>query len=207
MLKTELLYNIKSKMYYFKLPVFTKLSRIQNVIMLSLQTFILIISILISLYSGCSYESNKFVNGCNVFNILPGNTMVTNRTYSSWQFLNSIKYSSEILNEIYTIKYYNIINTTLNDYVLFKGSIVLFNEQKNNYDAVFKDSLTQFIYYDDFNYNFHENVDMNKEIYKIEINNGLLEIKFLNNCSNNSVLFENNQRCYFKNDTYNNINF
>lgn len=194
-------------MYYFKLPVFTKLSRIQNVIMLSLQTFILIISILISLYSGCSYESNKFVNGCNVFNILPGNTMVTNRTYSSWQFLNSIKYSSEILNEIYTIKYYNIINTTLNDYVLFKGSIVLFNEQKNNYDAVFKDSLTQFIYYDDFNYNFHENVDMNKEIYKIEINNGLLEIKFLNNCSNNSVLFENNQRCYFKNDTYNNINF
>jgi hypothetical protein len=37
---------------------------------------------------------------------------------------------------------------------------------------------------------------MNKGIYKIGINN----------CSNNSVLFEDNEKCVFKNDTYNNIN-
>lgn len=51
----------------------------------------------LSLYRGCSYESNKFVDGCNVFNILSGNQMVTNRSYSSWQFLNPIKYSSKTL--------------------------------------------------------------------------------------------------------------
>lgn len=74
-----------------------------------------------------------------------------------------------------------------------------------NYDAVFKDSLI-FTFYNDFDYNFHENVNMNNEIYKLEINSGILELKFLNNCSNNSILFENNQRCFFKNNTYNNIN-
>lgn len=47
---------------------------------------------------------------------------------------------------------------------------------------------------------------MNNEIYKIEINNGLLEIKFLNNCTNNSVLFENGEYCFFKNNTYDDIN-
>lgn len=37
---------------------------------------------------------------------------------------------------------------------------------------------------------------MNKEIYKLEINN----------CSSNSVLLGNNQRCIFNNNTYDNIN-
>lgn len=48
-------------MYYFKVPVFTKLSRIQNILFLFLQITILIISIMISLYSGCNYQSINFV--------------------------------------------------------------------------------------------------------------------------------------------------
>ena len=53
------------KMYYFKVPVFTKLSRIQNIIFLFLQLILLLTSILISLYRGCIYESTKFMDGCS----------------------------------------------------------------------------------------------------------------------------------------------
>lgn len=92
-------------MYYYKVPVFTKLSNFQNIIFLILQLIILIISICISLYRGCSYESTNFIDGCNEFSIISGNTVITNRTYSSWQFINPIKYSSELLSELYTINY------------------------------------------------------------------------------------------------------
>lgn len=193
-------------MYYFKVPIFTKLSRVQNIIILLFQLILLIISILVSLYRGCLYESTSFINGCTYFNVLPGITMITNRTYSSWQFMKPIKYSSELLNNLYTIKYYNILNTTLDNYLLFKGNIVLFDQNNTSYDAVFKDSLNQLSYYNDFNYYFNKNVDMNKETYKLEINDGLLELKFLNNCSNNSVLIEKDNTCFFKNNTYDNIN-
>lgn len=151
------------------------------------------------------------INNCKSFIVSPGDILLTNRTYSSWQFINSLKYSSEKITDLYNIKYYNIINTTLNNYVLFRGDIVLFdknkiNNNKTNYDAVFKGALNRNLYYDDFNYNFHENINMNNEIYKININDGILEIKFLNNCSNNKVLFEENNICYIKNNIYYKIN-
>lgn len=84
-------------MYYYKVPVFTKLSRVQNIIFLTFQLIILTISVTVSLFSGCSYETTDFVNGCNKFDIIPGNTMITNMSYSSWQFLTPTKYSSEML--------------------------------------------------------------------------------------------------------------
>lgn len=74
-------------MYYFKVPVFTKLSRIQNIVFLTLQFIILIISITISLYRGCNYQSTDFIEGCKKFDILPGNTLITDKTSSIWQFL------------------------------------------------------------------------------------------------------------------------
>lgn len=192
--------------YYFKVPVFTKLSRIQNIIILIFQTIIIIISILISLYRGCSYESIEFIDGCDKFNILPGNIMITNTSYSLWQYLKPKKYSSELITDIYDIKYYNIMNTKLNDYILLKGDIVIFDKNNKDYYANFKEYINQ-IYYHNFISDFKENVDMNKEIYNIDIKNGLLELMFLNNCSNNSVLLENNKSCIFKNNTYNNINY
>lgn len=151
------------------------------------------------------------INNCKSFIVNPGDILLTNRTYSSWQFINSLKYSSEKITDLYNVKYYNIINMTLDNYILFRGDIVLFNKDKinnnkPNYDAVFKGSLNRNLYNDDFNYNFHENVNMNNEIYKININDGILEIKFLNNCSNNKVLFEENNICYIKNNTYYKIN-
>lgn len=116
-------------MYYFKVPVFTKLNRTQNIIILTLQFFILIISILISLYRGCSYETSDFDNDCIEFNIFPGMNMVTNRTYTSWQFLKPQKYSSELISELYDIKYYNMINTTFEGYFLLRGNIMMFDKK------------------------------------------------------------------------------
>lgn len=193
-------------MYYFKVPVFTKLSRIQNIIVLSLQIFILIISILISLYRGCNYESSDFIDGCSEFNILPGDTMITNRSYTSWLFLKPKKYSSELIPEIYDIKYYNKKNTTFNNYLLFIGNIMIFEKNTKNYNAIFK-GFSDKMYYEEFIADFNKYVDMNKEIYKIDIKDGFLELLFLNNCSNNSVLFEKDEECYFKNYTIENINY
>lgn len=192
-------------MYYFKVPVFTKLSRIQNLIVLTFQLFILIISILISLYRGCLYEDTNFVDGCSEFNLLPGDTIITNRSYSVWQYLNSKKYSSELIPEIYDIKYYNRINTTFNGYLLFTGNIMMFDKKTQNYDAVFKEFLEQ-THYSEFIYYFNKYVNMNKEIYKINIKEGILELLFLKNCTNVSVLFEKDGICDFKNNTYNSIN-
>lgn len=192
-------------MYYFKVPVFTKLSRIHNIILLTLQLIILTISITISLYRGCSYQSTEFVNGCKPFDILPGNTMITNRSYTVWQYLKPKKYSSELIKELYDIKYYNKVNTTFNGYLLFTGNIMIFDINTQNYVAIFKDFSDQ-LYYSEFISYFNQNVDMNKEIYKVAIKNGILELLFLKNCSNVSVLFEKDEKCYFKNDTNNAIN-
>lgn len=129
-------------MFYFKVPVFTRLSRIQNIIILFLQLIILIISCLISLYRGCNYESIKFIDGCSKHNIFPGDNMVTNETFSNWQFFTSIKYSSEVITDIYNIKYDKILSTTLNGYILLKGNIVLNTETENeDYDAIFKTTI------------------------------------------------------------------
>lgn len=193
-------------MYYFKVPVFTKLSRIQNIIVLTFQLFILIISILISLYRGCSYEDTDFVDGCSEFNILPGDTMITNRSYTIWQYIKPKKYSSELIPEIYDVKYYNRINSTFNNYLLFTGNIMMIDKKNQNYDAIFKEFSDQ-LYYSEFTGDFNKYVNMNKEIYKIAIKDGILELLFLKNCSNNSVTFEKDERCYLKDDIIDNINY
>lgn len=192
-------------MYYFKVPVFTKLSRIQNIVFLSLQLVIFITSVLISLYRGCYYESITFIDGCNEFNIIPGNTMVTNRTHSSWEFTNLKKYSSELITDIYKIEYYNILNTNTNGHEYFKGNIILFENENVNYDAVFRNILKHTAYYEFYIY-FNKTIDMNKEIYNITINDGYLELNFLNSCKNNTVLLESDGSCIIKNGTYNKIN-
>lgn len=192
-------------MYYFKVPVFTKLSRIQNIIFLSFQFIILIISITISLYRGCSYNSTDFLNGCKSFDILPGNTLITNKTSSIWQFITNNKYSSELLPNISNLQYFNIHNTTHNGYVLMKGNIVILDHELNNYISLFKEFLLP-IYYNNFHNKFIEEVDMNNEIYDVEINNGFLELSFLNNCTNNLNLFEDENGCSFNNQALGIIN-
>lgn len=44
------------------------------------------------------------------------------------------------------------------------------------------------------------------ETYNVVVKNGFLEIIFLNNCSNNTVLFEENQICKIKNNILDDIN-
>lgn len=192
-------------MYYFKVPVFTKLSRIQNIIILSLQLIILLISIFISLYRGCSYEYSEFVEGCSKFKILPGNTMITNPSYSVWQYLKQKIYTSEMITDIYDVKYYNIMNTTLNDYVLLKGNIILFDKKDQEYHANFKEYLNR-IYHYQFIYDFKDKIDMNKEVYNLDLKDGLLELMFLKNCSNNTVLLESYKSCNLKDSIINEIN-
>lgn len=62
-------------------------------------------------------------------------------------------YSSELITNIASMKYFNIYNTTYNDYVLMKGNIVIFDDNTNEYVALFKEFLLP-IYYNDFNYYF-----------------------------------------------------
>lgn len=192
-------------MYYFKVPVFTKLNRIQNIIIIILQIIILVISISVSLYRGCSYEYSEFVEGCSKFKILPGNTMITNSSYSVWQYLKPKIYTSEMITDIYDIKYYNIMNTTLNDYVLLKGNIILFDKKNQEYHANFKEYLNR-IYHYQFIYDFKDKIDMNKEVYKLDLKDGLLELMFLKNCSNNTVLLESYKSCNLKDNIINEIN-
>lgn len=193
-------------MYYFKVPVFTKLSKFQNIIFLSLQFIILIISVSISLYRGCSYKSKIFIKGCKSFDVLPGNTLVTEKTSSLWQFITSIKYSSEKLPNISTMEYFNIHNSTYNGHVLMKGNIVILDHKKKEYISLFKDFLLP-IYYNNFHNKFMEKVNMNNEIYDVAINNGFLEFSFLNNCSKNLNLIDDGiGGCSFNNKTLENIN-
>lgn len=192
-------------MYYFKVPIFTKLSRIQNIVFISLQATILILSITISMYRGCSYESIIFLDGCSSFEIIPGNTVITNRTNSNWQFKDLKQYSSEIITDIYEIKYYNTLVKYSNGYILFSGNIVLFEKDNTRYNAVFKDFLNKFSYIDFYNL-FNKYVDMNNENYNISITNSFLELSFHNNCTTNSILMKTDKGCFFNNYTYNNIN-
>lgn len=191
-------------MIYFKVPVFTKLSRLQNILILTFQSIILIISITVSLYRSCSYESIEFFNGCKSFNIFPGYNMVS-ESKSVWQFLIYINYSSELLTKISTINYNNIYNTTVNEYTVMKGNIVMLDNKTNDYVSLLKEILP-YSGQSNFYYEFLNNIEMNNEPYNIKTNDGILELMFINNCSNNSVLFEDNQSCFFKNKTYDNIN-
>lgn len=47
---------------------------------------------------------------------------------------------------------------------------------------------------------------MKNETYNVIVKNGYLEIMFLNDCSNNTVLFEEDKICNIKNSILNNIN-
>lgn len=192
-------------MFYFRLPIFTKLSRIQNIVFITFQISILTLSITISLYRGCSYQSINFVDGCDTFNIISGNTIITNRTNSNWEFKDLKKYSSEVITEIYDLKYYDVYNTYSEGYNLFSGNIVLFEKDNVEYNAVFKDFLKKSSHIDFYKL-FKKYVDMNNESYNILINNGFFEISFFNNCTKNSVLLETDKGCFFNNITYNNIN-
>lgn len=137
--------------------------------------------------------------------ITPGDIMVTNRTYSNWQFIKPFKYSSQSLIDLYNVKYYNIYNTKINSYNSFVGNIVLFDKNDIDYYAFFKDSPSiAFIH--DFIYYFNKYVNMKNETYNVALKNGYLEIMFLNNCSNNTVLFEKEKICHIKNYVLNNIN-
>lgn len=191
-------------MYYFKVPVFTKLSKKQNIIFSILQISILITSISVSIYRGCSYESIYFENGCKTFKILPGNTLITDKTSGIWQFVTQRSYSSELLPKISTMEYFNIYNTTYNGHVLMKGNIVIYDYKINNYVSLFKEFLLP-LYYNEFSNYFMEKVDMNNEIYDVAIKDGFLEFSFLNNCSNNLNLIEH-KGCRFTNNTLENIN-
>jgi hypothetical protein len=64
-----------------------------------------------------------------------------------------IKYSSEKIQKISTMQYFNTYNSTYNGYVLMKGNIVIFDHIINNYIALFKEFLLP-VYYTDFNYYF-----------------------------------------------------
>lgn len=192
-------------MYYFKVPVFTKLNRTQNLVILIFQFFILITSVLISLYRGCSYETSIFEDDCLEFTIFPGTTMITNRTYTSWQFLKHQKYSSELTSKLYDIKYYNIINTTLNGYLLIKGNMMMFDKNNDNYISIFKEYLDD-IHYSDFIYYFKETVNMRNEIYKLALKGNKMEFLFWNNCTNNNLLYESKEGCIFKDNIYEEIN-
>lgn len=124
------------------------------------------------------------INNYKSFIVNPGDIVLTDRTYSSWQFINSFKYSSEKITDLYNIKYYNIINITLNDYILLRGDIVLFNKNKLinnniNYDGVFKGSFNRQGLNLDFKKKFKNNLHMNGEKYEITIKDEYLQIIYL----------------------------
>lgn len=194
-------------MYYFKVPVFTKLSRIQNIIVLFLQLIILISSILLSLYSGCNYESLEYKKGCNKYKIFPGTNVITSEHSSIWQFVSTKEYSSEILTDFSKISYSYIYNITNNDnYTIMKGNIILSNKKNTTIvDAYFRNFLVG-INYNGFYYYFKKYVNMNNESYDVEINDGILNLMFYKNCSKSLYLIEQNGMCLFNNNVINSIN-
>lgn len=177
------------------------------IIFLIFQSFIFIYSIFITNNVKCFYESYDFLKGCEKYKIQIGNTLITDKSSSVWQFIDSKMYSSELITNIASMKYFNIYNTTYNDYVLMKGNIVIYDDNINEYVALLKDFLLP-IYYNNFHNEFIKEVNMNDEIYDVAIHNSFLQISFLNNCSTNTVLYEDKdyQACSFNDETYNNIN-
>lgn len=193
-------------MYYFKVPVFTKLSRIQNIIVLFLQLIILIISILLSLYGGCNYESLDFKKGCNKYKIFPGTNVITSEHSSIWQFVSTKEYTSEFLTDFSKIRYSKIYNKTNDNHTIMKGNIIHLNKENTTIvEAYFRKFLVG-INYDGFYYYFKNNVNMNNESYDVEINDGILNLMFYKNCSKSLNLIEQDGNCLFNNNTLNNIN-
>lgn len=150
--------------------------------------------------------SIKFITKdiCYDFELTSGSNLITKYSKSSWRVINSKIYNNEILSEFLKIKYHDIYNYEKDEYPMFKGHIMLF-DKNDEIIAVFDKFLLQFNYYE-FIYYFNDNVDMNKEIYKLDIKDGFLYLMFLNTCSNNSVIYEKDNYCLIKDKYYNNIN-
>lgn len=101
-------------------------------IFLIFQTFIFLYLINVSNSKKCFYESYEFFKWMRKIQIQIANTLITN---------------------IAPMKYFNFYNTTYNDYVLMKGNIVIFDDDINEYVALFKEFLLP-VYYNDFIYHF-----------------------------------------------------
>lgn len=164
------------------------------------KTFIFIQLIIITL--SMKYTIN---NICHNFELNPGISFVTKDTKSSWQIIKSKTYNNSTLPDFSKIKYHNIYSYLKDEYPSFKGHITLWDENEEDIIGVFNKFLFQLNYYD-FIYNFNKYVDMNKEIYLLDIKDGLLYLMFLNNCSNSSVIYEKDNICKIKDMYYNNIN-
>lgn len=141
---------------------------------------------------------------CNKFDLTPGSNFVTKNSKSSWQIIKSKIYNNETLSDFSKIEYYHIYSYLQDEYPVFKGHITLFDDNKDIF-AVFNKFLLQLPYYD-FIFNFNKYVDMKNETYKIDVKEGLLYLMFLNNCTNNFVLYEKDNNCLIKDEYNNNIN-
>lgn len=147
-----------------------------------------------------------FKKGCNKYKIFPGLNVITNKLSSTWQFVSTKEYSSEYLSEFSNIIYSNIYNETNNNHTIMKGNIILLNKKdKNTIEAYFRDFLIN-KNFKGLYVNFKNNINMNDELYDIEIKDGTLNFTFYKKCSESLNLIEKNGNCLFNNNTRNNIN-
>lgn len=168
--------------------------------------FIIFIHLFVTIILLIKYSIN---NNCYNYELIPGNLFITEKSKSSWQIISSKLYNKNTLPNISEMKFLNINNYLQDDYPIFKGHIMLLDkedkEDKEDIFAIFNNFPIQQFYYD-FIFYFDKYVDLNNEIYKIDINQGLLSLKFLNKCSNNTVLYEKDNKCMIKDTYYYNIN-
>lgn len=165
----------------------------KNKLIIFLQIIVSIISI-----------SYILINNCRNYELKPGNNYITEESISNWQFMKTTKYNFENLSEISKIKYYNIYSYTYDNNIIFKGNIMLFNKE-NEHISIFKEFLSHpnyFIFINDFK----KEIGINNISYKIEIKEGYLFLYFLGNCKNNPILIEEDNKCFIKDNIYENIN-
>lgn len=147
------------------------------------------------------YSSN---GNCYNFELTAGKSFITDST-SIWKFKKNIKYNNELLTNIFNLNYTYISNTTDNGYLMLEGYIEIYDKDNNEKVGLFEKFLFP-EYEDNFIYNFKENIVMNKEIYNVGIKENKLILLYLNNCSNNTCLYEKDNICYFNEYIYNDIN-
>lgn len=161
------------------------------------QIIILLISI--------SYSLN---NNCRNYEIETGNIYITEITKSNWQFLKPIKYNFEKLSEISKIKYHEITTHSYDNNIVFKGRIVLLDDEENKYVDKYVATFKEFLlhgYYIMFKRDFKKEVKINDISYNIELKEGYLFLEFLTNCKNNSILFEKDNQCFIHDNIHKNI--
>lgn len=143
-------------------------------------------------------------NICHDYELTPGISLITEDTKSSWQIIKHKNYNKLKLSDFSEIEYYHVYSYMEDEYPVFKGHITLLDENKDIF-AVFDKFLLQLDYYN-FIFNFDKYVDLNNETYLLDIKESLIYLKFLNNCSNNSILYEKDNICIIKDIYNNNIN-